>query len=678
MSEEEITTLEIKVPKETIQWIEENAKSDDIDIENVVNRMLSDGFTLAYIDAEESVVKLGYVDAWGKLKHGSNLEEVKEDGSEPPENIKTYRKLRETFPPVTAGIEYIKAFTIGSGFNVKINDPNDKYQEKMRKEIEEFNRSVYMDEVTIGLDMIIDVIVDADLTEGLGAAEIVYEGFEEGEKSFEDYAEKIVVGEDEDGNEITRWIPKKMTSDDWKELKGIIQLKPIPEAYRRLKPYRDDKTWKILYYTLDEENVSDNNGEPIRLLPWQVFWLSVNRRGNNLKGVSLVKPIADTALLLQKILVNLGISFDKWADQKFFFVLGDSKSGRQWAPVHIRNFMKDMNKLSSNNATGIAVPAGFDIKSIGGEVYDGGTIIDNLVSMICSGMRYPKTFLEQGKTNEGDKAWLAWLVVYNRYQSIIKNAIEHQLWKRHLWCKYGMTRTVPKQGVPEEKREVVPIYVPYLEWSSEGRWHRESKLKMLKEWLNTGNPITPIFKIGIEEDAAKTLGYTELSFHNQREQIEIQNKIDIIDSKIMLLEKKMQLEALEKFYEEGRHLEVVPTLKWATKIEVKTAVNDEEKDGEDEKDDTIVTEEEKKKKELEERWLNRLKGGINIKNKELVEPRPAGSTRKPNIKKTVEETIEFNEETLKELQELTGRKGRGGTVEKKIKSLLKYLEEDGE
>ena len=79
MSEEEITTLEIKVPKETIQWIEENAKSDDIDIENVVNRMLSDGFTLAYIDAEESVVKLGYVDAWGKLKHGSNLEEVKEE-----------------------------------------------------------------------------------------------------------------------------------------------------------------------------------------------------------------------------------------------------------------------------------------------------------------------------------------------------------------------------------------------------------------------------------------------------------------------------------------------------------------------------------------------------------------------------------------------------------------------
>lgn len=549
--------VQFQLTSEDIQNLETFAKRTNRKVPEVVNSMLTDGLEGMVLEVGESVVTLKQLAPWTTTKA---LDEVGEDGEETEANLKEYRRLREEFGPVTSGVEYHKAFTCGSGFNIKIDNLKDENQLEMRKIIQEFSNSVFMDDVTVGLDTIIDIMVDEVFTDGVAAAEIVYEGWDENEYDFSDFAEEItydtktVENAEKKKKSLPRYRPKDMSEDDWKKLKGISQIKIIDNAYHRLKPYRDARNWQILYYTIDETANASKEVEPVKLLPWQVLWLSWNRRGNKLKGVSMIKSIAKSALLLERVMNDLGISMDRWADKKYFFILGDARQGRSWSKEAIRNFLNDMSEMTKKNKTGIPVNAGFDVKEIGGEVYDGGSIIDHMISIICAGMKYPKSFLEPGKSSEGDKAWLAWQVIYGRQQANLKRAIEHQLWEKQIYCKVGTKRTIPKQGVEKSKQPTEKIYVPQLEWSSEGRWYQETKLKILKDWLNVANPITPQLKIAIEVDAAKTLGYSELTFEDVIKQQIIQTKSDTLQKEIDLIKKEMELESLQKAMKEKQHL----------------------------------------------------------------------------------------------------------------------------
>ena len=635
--------VQFQLTSEDIQNLETYARKTNRKVPEVVNSMLTDGLEGMMLEVGESVVTLKQLAPWTTSKI---LDEVGEDGEETETNLKEYRRLREEFGPVTSGVEYHKAFTCGSGFNIKIDNLKDEHQIEMRKIIQDFSNDVFMDDVTVGLDTIVDIMVDEVFTDGVAAAEIVYEGWDENEYEFSDFAEEIhydtktIENAEKKKKTLPRYKPKDMAEADWKNLKGITQLKIIDNAYHRLKPYRDARNWQILYYTIDEQANATKEVEPVKLLPWQVLWLSWNRRGNKLKGVSMIKSIAKTSLLLERVMNDLGISMDRWADKKYFFILGDARQGRSWSKEAIRNFLNDMSEMTKKNKTGIPVNAGFDIKEIGGEVYDGGSIIDHMISIICAGMKYPKSFLEPGKSSEGDKAWLAWQVIYGRQQANLKRAIEHQLWEKQLYCKVGTKRTIPKQGVAKTNQPVEKIYVPQLEWSSEGRWYQETKLKILKDWLNVANPITPQLKIAIEVDAAKTLGYSELTFDDVIKQQIIQTKTDTITKEIDLIKKEMELEALQKAKTEKQHLAEPAVLGFvqAPQEEVESS----SKDGEDKPEGP-------KNPELPDQQMTIVKrqnGGVSLRKKPTGSAnkrgiaKPPGGTRQPN---TANESLEIEE-----------------------------------
>lgn len=617
----------IVLDTESLKIISNVAKKPQ-DVAPLVNKMIQEGFYSFKIGEGgtigESVISLNYIEPWSFAKE---LDAVAEKGEETEPSLVIYRKLRETFPPVTAGIDYYKAFTSGSGFDVKIDDPKDDHQKEMRDIIREFNRNVFMDDTTVGLSSILDVMIDEDLVEGVSAAEIVYEGWKDDEYTFEDWA--IPTEPTKDGG--PKWTPKEMKTEDWNKLKGISQIKVIPNAYTRLTPYRDPKKWNILYYTVDEDRSKTDKKDVVKLLPWQVLWLATNRRTNKLKGISIIRAIAKSAMLLERILGDLGVSIDRWADKKFFFILGDAKQGRRWTPNEIRNFLNDVKTMSTEHKTGIPVPVGFDIKEIGGEVYDGGQIVDQLISLICAGMKFPRTFFEQGKTQEGDKAWLAWMVIYNRYQTQLQSTVEHQLWARHIWCKEGQTRIIPKQRVPKEAQPVEPVYIPKLEWSAKGKWNQEEKLSMLKDWLNVANPITPILKIAIEADAAVTLGYSDLTFDEMMEQIDTWVQTEKINKELELLKKQMELELLQKFKDSKDYKKLIPSIDFASLPEpeppkVKEVIAPDI--SKDELDTGLPPTQ-------EERLQHRIEGGVSVSKKDNPESKKGiakkpGSTREPN------------------------------------------------
>jgi hypothetical protein len=626
---EEIVNTEIKVPKEVIETLKYYTDQTEVSVDDFITSMLTDGYTVAHLG--ESVVRLEGVNPWTIEEE---LDPVGEDGEETEKTIKTYRELREGFPPVSAGIDYPKSFTSATGFDVKIDEPDESYQVESKGIIENFNRRVFMDEFTIGLDVILDIMIDTTFTDGLAAAEIVYDGWDDNNMKFEDWA----IPREATEKHPAKWKPIEMKDSDWKKLGGIKQLKIINNAYHRLKPYRDPVSWNVLYWTVDEKTTADDK-QPKKLLPWQVFSLSWNRRENRIKGVSHIKPVAETAVLLRKILADIGVSINKWSDKKYFFILGDEKTGRTWSPHHVRNFSSDMKKMVDKNGTGMPVPAGFDIRSIGGEggVYDGGKIIDYLLTMIVNGMKYPRAFLEQRNSGEDDKAWLGWLVTYSRDQTQLRRAVENQLWMRHLYCKKGMLRRDSKKGVPIEKQELIPIYVPIMEWSSEGKWHQETKLKMLKTLLDSANPVIPELKTQIERDMAKTLGYSETRFDDADKAVEKNREIDLLEKEIELMKRQMEKELIEQFYENGEHLLMIPIIRFASTPEPEFDESTEEGDT----DDSGMSEEEKEAREqgAEKRPApmpqKRLKGGVHRSTRDTLNPnergiaKPQGTTRQP-------------------------------------------------
>jgi hypothetical protein len=538
----------------------EEAHERDVDESQIISEMLEDGLYLYEI--EESTVSLKYVDPWGKMDKVLDY-----DGKVTPSerNVRVYRRLRDTFPPVTAGVEYSKTFTSGGGFNVDIQNSKNRNQVQSKNIINTFNRMVYQDDITQGLDAILDILLDDVFTVGSAAAEIVYDEYKTTPPVFEDFATRIkdpVQG-------TAQWETKVLDADEWKKMKGIVQLKIIDDAVLRLKPYRNPTTYKIEYWTVDEKGIDaknqgiSNEADKIpvpKLLPWQVLWLSWDRRGSNLYGKSLIEPVARTALALEDILKAIGISFKKWSDKKYFFVLGNDKTGRRWASPKIREFLHDLDQMTKHNGTGIPVPPGFKIEEIGGEIFEGGEVLDKFVSLIAGGMRYPRTFLEQGRTQEGDKAWLAWITTYSKNQKLLRRAIEHQLWKRHLYCIFGTKVPIKKQGVAEALREQEDVYIPKMSWRSEGKWHIQQKIEQLSRMLNVANPVSEDLKIEIELDVATTLGYSDFTMDNARKVLTNEQKLSVLESEMALEEVEIRMEVLEAWKASGEHLEMIPQI----------------------------------------------------------------------------------------------------------------------
>jgi len=476
--------------------------------------------------------------------------------------LKAFRDLRDNFPPIAAGVEWHRDFTLGGGHTVQTDDPKDTYKEEIREEVQRFEREVYQDTYTMGMDKILDVMGDIALTEGCSVAEVCYEMTDETpEVVFDDYVEsyeEIELPAKAGGKPTVIRVPV-VIEPDWKQdLKGIQRLKIIEDASSRMRVYRYPRSGEILFVTLDEktggvsqpqsywEMSRQKQNKIIKYHPWELFWLSWNQRGTNMKGVSVIQAVYNIAKLVKEIYTAAGKGLKRWADRKYFFVCGTER--RPWTKESQRNFLKAMEQMIKNNYVGIPVPNGFEIKNIGGEaaVFEGKNLLDHLLGMIATGMQYPRDFLETGKTQAGDKAWLAWRVRYGRNQLQIRRAVEQQLWQRHIWCKFGKTHRIKKKGVKPSEQERKPIYVPKLEWRSEGKWHKEKEIEMLTNIQNWANPADPPLKLGVEKRIADILGMGDLDWANYDKILEIRSAVRLAEAEI----EKLLADAKLEYYQE--------------------------------------------------------------------------------------------------------------------------------
>jgi len=654
------------IHEDVAKFVETEAKKTGKTAIEVLDTLFEYGFAVVEFDETQGKASLIY-NSWS-----SPMPAIPESDRYSQKILKEFRRLRENFPPVAAGVEWHRDFTSGGGFIVQIDDPKDKHQEKVKGITEDLCADVYQDQYTIGLDNILDIMMDMALTDGCSAAEIVYGK----EVSFEEYVESFEeVTMPDTGKMAYVMVPKepkwKSTNDKVDDgLGGVTRLKIIEEAASRLRPYRHPLSGEILYWTLDEkgksehvkqgwgtQNALNQQRKTLKFHPWEILWLSWNQRGVNLKGMSIIQPVYTIARFVEAIQKAIGIGFRRWANKKYFFVCGTEK--RPWTKPHINQFLKALEKMVKNNWIGIPVPQGFKVEEMGGEesIFEGKNLLDYLTGMICAGMQFPREFLEIGKSGTSEKAWLAWTVRYGRNQQQVRRAIENQLWTRHLWCKLGKEYRVKKKGVKPADQEMRPTYIPKLQWRAEGRWHRERKTELLSGLLNVANPVDAPLKMSIQREISAVLGFGEVDWDVIQEIFTTQSEIRLLEAKMEKLKAQANLEVTQ---EEAKSGELKKSIK--TKREMAAQ--------------PPQTPEEQLRLQAEKRALggvSRTTRGEKATAPEKGKAKEQGGTRQP--KRVVEETLKTERMKQKKLElEMETEKAKLETFKKKEKKLLEIME----
>jgi hypothetical protein len=510
--------------------------------EYIQNVLMHDGFAIYVQESEKSgsgkgVADLKFVNSWS-----ANTLNKPVDNNE-------YRRLREKSPAISRGIEFHKDFLIGSGIDVKIEDPEDTNQIKYKQSLQSLVKSIKQDRYTQSLTLLIDIMVDEALTVGCSAAEIVYKK----DLEFLDYATENVTFDNKGVAKYTY----ETKEPDWKSsgLEGIERLKIIDNAIERMNLYRL-KDWESSFWTLDEYVASGPQSfadmalgkskevkkekKPLndvtKLHPWQVFWLSLNRRYWHEKGKSIIEPVVDMAKILEKIEQAMGEGAYRAGNKKYFIVTGSEK--RQWGDNTIINVMKKIDELGKDpNKVAIPVPSGMEIKEMGGQVFDGAEITDHFLTMIADGMNVPKEVLTGVKGGQTERPWQASMVSAKRRQLFLELAIETQLFTPHIWCQFGKEKTKQSGRSSEE------VSIPKVKWlHDEGGVNRisvQEHLEILFKILNVANPISATLKLAVEQDFARTLSYDEVRFPSQEE-------VKKNDDKLKKIRMELQEIALEK------------------------------------------------------------------------------------------------------------------------------------
>ncbi len=483
----------------------------------VKEQMKNTGRTEAQILGE--VFKDGWL-VWMVEESGGSaqleLSQLFKAGKKPDDKVKEYIRLRENFAPISNCVDYLIDKIIGGGIGVVIDDPSDKNQKEHKEELERLLEDIYQDEYKRGLRTILPILVNEALTTGSAATEITYDG----DKTFWDYAE---ISETAKTVQI-KGKPVEIVLYNTKEpkwntdLKGLDRLKIIDRAYERFVVQRDPKTWEIKYWILDEgksvQPITLPSGIVVRKLvgktvagtylhPWQVFWLTLKQRGFDVKGESVIKPVYEVSILLEKILKAVGEGIHRAGNKKYFIICGSAD--RPWSTPHIRNVLQQLKEASKKNWSTIPMPMGFDIKDIGGEVFEADQVVNYFLKVIAGGMKVPAKVLGIEVREQKEYS-------YTEYRSNLLLAIKHQLFKRHVWCKHGMKRT--KQGGKGEE----PVYIPNPKIKIEGLFTTPlEELEIYIKMLNPANPITPQLKLEAEKGIAKLMGWDMIDFPTQEE-----------------------------------------------------------------------------------------------------------------------------------------------------------------
>jgi hypothetical protein len=234
-------------------------------------------------------------------------------------------------------------------------------------------------------------------------------------------------------------------------------------------------------------------------------------------GKSLIEPAVQIAQILEKILQSVGEGISRAGNKKYFIICGTEK--RPWSAIHIRNLLQQLEEAGKKGWSTIPVPAGFDIKEAGGEVFEAQNVIDYFLRMIAATLGLPpeavglddKEIIPEEREND-----------LLQFQKSLKNAIETQLFTLEIWCKHGAKKS--KQGGSE-----VPQYIPEARILMSELMSDSSRLKLCKEILNVANPVNPLTKLEVERDICKIMGYevllpTQEEYKKELEKLEAEKK----------------------------------------------------------------------------------------------------------------------------------------------------------
>lgn len=499
--------INIPKPKSFNDWLSEEAERTGKDPAKIVEETFKDGWLTFAV--EESTGKIA-LDASQMFK-----------AQEVPQSTDTWKRLREEFAPVSVCVDYIRDTLLGSGLKVIIKD-QDTFSKDLKEYVEAFLAEVYQDDWKIGIEQLLAILIDDAIVYGAGAAEICYSSSTDKPILFDDYVENFqtikIKGPNNKDREVVIYNTKE---PDWKTMKGISRLKIINDGHKRLKLYRDPQSWLPRYWTLDEaipteiydekgmrlgtlgKNKSYQQPSAVRLLPWQIFWLPLNQRNFGEKGNSMIAPVASLALLLEKIMKAVGEGIHRAGNKKYFIVCGTEK--RQWSEPYIRNMIQELKEAAEKNWSTIPVPSGFDVKEIGGTIFEASDVVEYFLKIIAHGMRVPAKVVGL-PSNKIDANYN-----YERMRNEVINAIKRQLVIRHIWCEYGKSKS--KQGGKGEST----IECPEIRFKTEGLLNEVDRLKMYVQILNVANPISPTVKLEVEKSICDIMGWDENQLPSQEE-----------------------------------------------------------------------------------------------------------------------------------------------------------------
>lgn len=427
---------------------------------------------------------------------------MKQDDVSKKDPIEECIRLRKNFAPVASCVEYVKQQLIGGGIDSLVKDIKNKSQKAMKDDVDIFIENVYQDELTIGLNVLLPILVDNSLTTGVGAAEIAYVK----NVTFWEYAkikDPLTVTIDNKDVQIVKY---DVTEPEWNTLGGIKRLKIFPNNYKLFEPERDNISMEIQYWNIDDKNkdmITLSNGVQVQkynpnnsqvglhLHNWQLFYLALDRDDSLAKGKSIVVPVVSISQILERILGAVGEGMYRAGNKKYFIVMGSEK--RPWGGPFIRNVLQQMKEAKEKNWSTIPMPMGFDLKEMGGEVFDAKEVVDYFLQMIAKGMNCPAKVLGIEVREEESFS-------YQLYKNNLISAVRNQLFKRHIWALHGKTKK--KQGGTEEES-----FIPFPRVKVEELLSLKERIKIFQDLLNVANPIDPVIKKKSELELCKVLGW---------------------------------------------------------------------------------------------------------------------------------------------------------------------------
>jgi len=435
-------------------------------------------------------------------------------------------RLRNTFAPIASCIKYARDQILAGGIEALISDPTNKHQKDVKERITNLIDDIHQDRYTRGLYTLMAIMVDLALTTGIGAAEIC---FDKENFDFWDYATiseeqkqmiEVLQKKEKDGTKTAEYILIETKEPSWSDLKGIVRLKISHNARKRFKLYRDPKTWQAKYWSVDEAVNKDNEAmttqgirislrtfkqekpNAVYMHPWQVFWLVLNRKNYSEMGDGIISEVLTSALLLEKILKAVGEGIHRAGNKKYFIICGTEK--RQWSGPYIRNMLQQLKEASQKNWSTIPAPAGFDIKDIGGDVFEADKVVNYFKKIVARGIGVPAKVLGVEVRDEPHYG-------FEVMREQLRMAIKYQLFQTHLWCNLG------KKAMTKQGGSTTPIYIPNPRFKDETLLSFPERIELLFKGFNVANPFNPLIKLKAEREYCKLMGWDEVLLPTQEQ-----------------------------------------------------------------------------------------------------------------------------------------------------------------